>query len=156
MNPNMIYQLLGGAQTLDRPLRSYGDLIHLSERGIPKSGVNRLVRTICGAEDVATNIEDSVRLRPLDEVVVRNLIVPDATYRRNELFRQATAERVIRYADLFSKAKAVIGIEESAREFLASPHLELGDRSPLQAARNAIGARAVEDILERAAHGFPV
>ena len=44
---------------------------------------------------------------------------------------------------------------EDARKFLTAPHLELGDRPPIEAAADGSGAGRVEQILQRILHGLP-
>jgi uncharacterized protein (DUF2384 family) len=43
----------------------------------------------------------------------------------------------------------------AAREFLTTPHPELGDRPPIEVAVDEFGARHVEEILHGILHGLP-
>ncbi|MGH9567401.1 MAG: antitoxin Xre/MbcA/ParS toxin-binding domain-containing protein [Candidatus Angelobacter sp.] len=42
-----------------------------------------------------------------------------------------------------------------AQEWLTKPHSELGRRTPLESAMTELGARQVEDLVERLFYGIP-
>ena len=44
---------------------------------------------------------------------------------------------------------------EQARLWMNQPHPELGGRTPVAAAATELGARAVEDLLDRLFYGLP-
>ncbi|MEX0299924.1 MAG: antitoxin Xre/MbcA/ParS toxin-binding domain-containing protein [Kordiimonas sp.] len=139
-----IYNLLGGRETLpNNPVRSYRDLLGLVRTGIPKVAVTYFATSIA-AKTALTNAQ------------VRNFIVAEPTFRRNDLFKNATAEKLLRLANLRARAEEIIGTEDGANEFLFRPHPELEDESPFECAQTEMGARAAEEILERAAYGLPV
>jgi putative toxin-antitoxin system antitoxin component (TIGR02293 family) len=45
---------------------------------------------------------------------------------------------------------------EQAREWMSKPHRELNDQTPLEVARTELGARRVEDLLDKLFFGLPV
>ena len=65
------------------------------------------------------------------------------------------SERVFRLASLFDQARDVLGSEERARRWLTSPQYALGGAVPLEYADTEPGARQVEHVLGRLAHGLP-
>lgn len=59
-------------------------------------------------------------------------------------------------ARILNLVRSVWQSDEDAARFLNTPHPELGDVKPIERATSAAGARAVEEIIERAKNGFPV
>lgn len=147
MSPAAIYNILGGADIIPEPVRTFADLIRLQEIGIPKASVNCFIIKILS--DVGQPSKQQISH-------IRRNLISDATFRRGDVFKKATAARIILAANLFAKAKAVIGTEEGAGEFMKRPHPELGGVSPIELARYEVGVKAADGILERAAHGVPV
>jgi putative toxin-antitoxin system antitoxin component (TIGR02293 family) len=71
---------------------------------------------------------------------------PDAAHRR----------KTERLARLFVMAESIWGDEGEARRFMNTPHAELDGRTPVQLATPELGARHVEEVIERGRHGLPV
>jgi putative toxin-antitoxin system antitoxin component (TIGR02293 family) len=46
--------------------------------------------------------------------------------------------------------------DERAQRFLWTPHPELGGRRPIEVALTELGAREVEEVVQRGLHGLPV
>ena len=68
--------------------------------------------------------------------------------------RPDESERLLRISGVFEKASELFeGDAEHARRWLTSPNKELDNISPLDFARTEIGAREVEDLIGRLAHG---
>jgi putative toxin-antitoxin system antitoxin component (TIGR02293 family) len=65
------------------------------------------------------------------------------------------SEKVARIARVAALAEAAFGSQQDALEFLHTARPELGGDRPLDAARTELGARQVEEILRRMAHGLP-
>jgi hypothetical protein len=59
-----------------------------------------------------------------------------------------------RIARLSAHANRALGTEAEAREFMATPHPELGGLSPRGAAKTDRGVRRVEDILHALEYGL--
>jgi putative toxin-antitoxin system antitoxin component (TIGR02293 family) len=66
------------------------------------------------------------------------------------------SERVERLARVYATALDVWGDEEDARRFLFAPHALLNEQKPIDMAFNELGARQVEQILEKLRYGLPV
>jgi putative toxin-antitoxin system antitoxin component (TIGR02293 family) len=45
--------------------------------------------------------------------------------------------------------------QDDAREWLTKPHPELGNRTPFEAGMTELGARRVEELLDRLYYGIP-
>ena len=63
-------------------------------------------------------------------------------------------DRLYRAAHIFSLATTVFGNEDTAREWLRSPNIGLGNQVPLDLLAIEAGAREVEDLLGRIEHGI--
>ena len=76
------------------------------------------------------------------------------TRRRSEgQLSPAESDRFYRLVDLYAQAADVLESVEAADEWMASPALALGNRRPLEYARNEAGAKRVEALLTRIEYG---
>lgn len=82
-------------------------------------------------------------------------IVPEATFKRRTRLSAAESERTERLARVIAAAEFAWNDEADAREWLTKPHPELGNRTPLEASTSELGARRVEDLLDRLIYGIP-
>lgn len=67
----------------------------------------------------------------------------------------AESERTERLARVIAATEYAWNDKEDAREWLTKPHLELSNRTPLESAMSELGARRVEDLLDRLFYGIP-
>jgi len=130
------YVVLLGLHTYDLP-----DLLRSVQRGFAFGVLERLHR------NVAIDIDD---LSDLVQISQRTL-----TRRRKEgRFLPEESDRLVRASRLLAKAIELFqGDAGSAREWLSSPQLALGGGVPLNVAKTELGAREVENVLGRLAHG---
>lgn len=63
------------------------------------------------------------------------------------------SERLLRIGLLFDRAVEVLGTREAAQQWFVTPLQALGGATPLDYADTEPGAREVEDLLGRIAHG---
>lgn len=66
---------------------------------------------------------------------------------------RAESDRLVRYARLFNRAADTLGGDAPAQRWLSSPAVAFGGELPLDFADTEIGAREVEALLGRVAHG---
>lgn len=124
---------------------SYGttrDLVDRAREGLPVDVVERL-QELLGV--TAADLYDLIRL-PQRTLYRR---------RREGHLQPDESERVLRMARLYEQAEDVLRERERALLWLKTPHRALDGRSPLQYAATELGAREVEDLLGRIAHGVP-
>jgi putative toxin-antitoxin system antitoxin component (TIGR02293 family) len=122
------------------------------------------------ALDLQCGLGEGVKFGALDRVVGRvytdpmarrslmNRIVPQGTLKRRlreGRLSPAESERTARLANVIAYAEYVWRDEDDARQWLTTPHPELGDRLPIEVAVDEFGARHVEDILDAILHGLP-
>lgn len=63
------------------------------------------------------------------------------------------SDHLVRMLDL---VRRVWQSDEGAAHFLNTPHPKLGGVKPIERATGAAGARAVEEVIERAKNGCPL
>jgi putative toxin-antitoxin system antitoxin component (TIGR02293 family) len=92
---------------------------------------------------------------PIDRLTP-NIGLSRATFHRRKAAGRLTADesdKVVRFAQLLGLANKVLENEDDARRWLTSPQYGLGGAVPLNYARTEVGAREVEDLLNRIEYG---
>ncbi|NBC16500.1 MAG: DUF2384 domain-containing protein [Bacteroidetes bacterium] len=120
---------------------SLDDLIRLLKQdGLPMESFDRLQRALgVSSAELAGAIQTAER-------TLRR--------RRNTgRLKPTESERLLRLARLFERAVEVLGSPERARTWMSTALPALGGRSPLDYADTEPGAREVERVLGRIAHG---
>ncbi len=83
-------------------------------------------------------------------------VVPQATWkRRTKRLSVEESERTERLARVLAHAEYVWDDRDQARQWMSEPHRELDNLSPLEAARTELGARRVEEVLDKLFFGLP-
>ena len=141
IRPDRIANVMGGRAILRRRVHSIRDLERTVARGLPKRALRSTV------ERVLTNKADVRR------VMFR--LVPESTFKRRVRLSPAESERTERLARVIAAAEYAWNNQADAREWLAKRHPELGRRSPLETAMTELGARQVEELLDRLVYGIP-
>lgn len=141
IRPGSIAEVMGGAAILGRRVRTVHDLERTIADGLPKRALRYT------AERISTSAGDARR------VIFR--VVPEATFKRRTRLSTTESERTERLARVIAAAEFVWSDRASAREWLARPHPELGKRTPFDVAMTELGARRVEDLLDRLFYGIP-
>jgi putative toxin-antitoxin system antitoxin component (TIGR02293 family) len=141
IRPESIADVMGGTAILGRRIRSIDDLEETVSHGLPKRAL-RLT-----AERVYSSAGEARR------IMFR--IVPEATFKRRTRLSATESERTERLARVIAAAEHAWNDREDAREWLTKPHPELGKRPPLEVAMSELGARRVEDLLDRLVYGIP-
>ena len=121
---------------------SMGELDGAVARGLSKAAVERVVARLARDRKEARSIRDQV--------------VPPATWKRTkERLSAQASERTERLARVLAAAEYAWDDAEQAKVWMAEPHAELEGKTPRQAASTELGARAVEEILDRLVYGLP-
>lgn len=131
---------LGGEKTLGRVLRTDNDLRSAIREGFPQK--------------VVGSVMNSAGLT-LKELSATLDLSPRSLQRRRHQGRLARYEsdRLYRLARIVAIAKHYIGDEAKAARWLKRPNRALGGGAPLDLIDTELGARAVENVLGRIAHG---
>jgi putative toxin-antitoxin system antitoxin component (TIGR02293 family) len=135
-----IVATLGGNRALKRKNVTLEDLQAQLRTGLPYSAL----------EAVASGFE----IGTADLVAV--LHVPPRTLarrKREKRLRADESDRLFRLGRIAALAEDVLGSREKATRWLHQPNRALGGATPLHQLDTDLGARQVEDILLRIAHG---
>ncbi len=139
VEPQVVAEILG----LGASIRTVGELDSAVSAGLPKRALERLSARLYEDERVASAYKFKV--------------VPQATWkRRTTRLSVDESERTERLARVLAHAEYVWDDRDQAREWMSKPHRELDGRSPLEVARTELGARRVENLLNRLFYGLPV
>src|SRR5579862_98935 len=138
IEPTTIAEILG----LSRTVRTVHDLESAVSAGLPKRALERL----------STRLYRDARTAN----AYKYKVVPQATWkRRSSRLSVKESERTERLARVHAAAEYVWDDRSLAREWMNKPHHELGDQTPLEAARTELGARRVEALLDKLYFGLP-
>lgn len=128
------------SEVLPRPVRSDLEWVRAVEEGLP-------------TEAVEAAIERGV----LSWSDVQELVLPRRTFShrkaRSNRLTPEESDRLLRLLRAIAKAKDTFQDEEKARRWLRKPNRALGGAVPFEMLKTASGARLVEQVLGRIAHG---
>jgi putative toxin-antitoxin system antitoxin component (TIGR02293 family) len=116
------------------------DLVRLVRRGLPVGAVQFVL--------------DSGRLSPAE---LDRIVLPRKTLTNRRKLGTLTPEqsdRLVRVARVLAAAEETFGGREKAGSWLRRPTIALGGECPLQVLDTDEGAREVETLLGRIAHGI--
>jgi putative toxin-antitoxin system antitoxin component (TIGR02293 family) len=137
--PEAVAEILGLGPTV----RTVGELEAAVSAGLPKRSLERLSARLHDDRKTASAYKFKV--------------VPQATWkRRTKRLSVDESERTERLARVLAHAEYVWDDRDQARAWMSKPHRELGNSSPLEVARTELGARRVEDVLDKLFYGLPV
>jgi putative toxin-antitoxin system antitoxin component (TIGR02293 family) len=137
--PESIAEILGIAGSV----RTVRQLESAISAGLPKRSLERLSSRLHVDRKAASAYKFKV--------------VPQATWKRRvKRLSVEESERTERLARVLAHAEYVWDDREQAREWLSKPHRELHNSTPLETAATELGARRVEDLLDKLFYGLPV
>jgi putative toxin-antitoxin system antitoxin component (TIGR02293 family) len=132
--------ILGGNKNLKKSLKGDFDLIDLSRAGIKKSTLKSL------AEYLGINMET---MSELLHSSYRNIQRKD----EDQLLDTLKTEKVLELAAFAQRGMEVIGDKESFAEWLHSPLISLGNKTPLNFLDTSFGIQMVTKLLGRLEQG---
>lgn len=134
-----VAKILGGKKTIGRDIESDLSMHEAILRGLPFS--------------VLTHILDQ-------GVVTKNelfhYVISRRTYERrlrDKRLKAEESERVARLSRMVAQARDVFADDRKSHDWLRRPNRSLNGRIPLDLSTTDTGARLVETVLSRAAHG---
>ena len=137
--PESIAEILG----LGASVRTIGELESAVSAGLPKRALERLSSRLFDDRRTASAYKFKV--------------VPPATWkRRGKRLSVDESEKTERLARVLAAAEHVWDDRDQAREWMSKPHRELQGQTPLDVSRTELGARRVEDLLDKLFFGLPV
>jgi putative toxin-antitoxin system antitoxin component (TIGR02293 family) len=139
IEPESIAEILG----LGASVRTVDELESAVSAGLPKRALERLSARL---------YED-----PRTASAYKFKIVPQATWkRRSKRLSTRESEKTERLARVLAAAEYVWDDRDQARAWMNKPHGELNGQTPLETARSELGARRVEELLDKLFFGLPV
>jgi len=105
----------------------------------------------------AKRVQDLVDRGVLGEKTVYR-VIPERTFKRRlanrEVLKVPEGDAIARFLRVTDAANKAFGGEDFARKWLNLPNPALNGRIPIELAETDAGAREVEDVLGRFAHGI--
>jgi putative toxin-antitoxin system antitoxin component (TIGR02293 family) len=136
--PESIAEILG----LGRSVRTVHELESAVSAGLPKRALEQLSARLYEDRRAAN--------------AYKYQVVPQATWkRRSKRLSVGESEKTERLARVLAAAEYVWDDRAQAREWMNKPHRELDSQTPLETARTELGARRVEDLLDKLFFGLP-
>jgi putative toxin-antitoxin system antitoxin component (TIGR02293 family) len=136
-----IVKALGGKSILKANVSSAAQLAETIRTGLPYAALEALISKLhlprSGAA-AALNLPERTLARRRKE----KKLSPDES------------DRVLRLAMVFSHASNILDGDDNAAAWFSEPNRSLGGNTPLSLIDTATGAREVEDVLSRMAHGI--
>ncbi len=139
MDKDRVLKSLSGCRTLPKEINSDVEMLDLLNQGLPVDALRAIsVRGI------------------IDENELKGFIATRTLARRKKEKRLTPEESdlIARIARMHDFAVEVFGDEQKARKWLRTPNRALKGLFPLDLLRTDYGARIVETILGRIAHGI--
>ena len=136
-----VVRLLGGSRGIGRQVRTWADLDAAVQDGLPRAALENLM---------------SVAAPEHERTKLRNRVVPRASFQRSNRLSTAHSATTERLARVTALVQSIWEDHGKAQRFLWSAHPELLGRKPIDAALTEIGAREVEEVLQRGLNGLPV
>jgi len=135
-----IQELLGG-EVITGPLNNERDIVRLIRRGVPTQAVDHFLSVA------------RLSFNAIDPKILNR-----RTFKRRQLsaepLDQAESDRLLRMVGVVATAEETFGDSEKAHIWLNRENRTLDGETPLGMADTDQGARAVEALLGRIAHGI--
>ena len=139
-----VVQILGGEKMLHHKVRSPLDVHRLVVDGLPGASLMHLV-THVGL------LSDEAMLKKAIGISVRTL-----QRRKGAPPRSLNSEqggKAWKFAELLNKATEILGSQQDAEQWLATPAIALEQQAPIDLLSTPTGVELVEDLLERMEYG---
>lgn len=139
------YALLGGTETIQKPVRNSLEAHDLLMVGLPTSALLYLtdkVSFLANAGILDKTIGISVR------TLQRRKKEPKAN-----ILSVEQSNRTWKFAEVLGRAIEVFGSKEDAERWMNTPAIGLDQRKPIDLLATAVGLEAIEDYLTRIEYG---
>ncbi len=127
------------------------------KRGSQSRAPDELITVIAEGFATAELVKLQTTLRLTLVEATRLVGISKATFLRRQAEGKKldpdTSDKIVRFARLLHTAISVLGSESNAVAWLTHPQYGLSEEVPIHYAQTEVGAREVEDLLMRIAHG---
>jgi putative toxin-antitoxin system antitoxin component (TIGR02293 family) len=134
-------EVLGGEKVLGRKIRNDMDLIELSRKGVSKSALSHLAKSL-GLSTAAM-----AQMLPITERTIQR-------YRAKTLFKPSVSEHILELAGLVARGTEVFGERDLFLKWMQRPTRALGNRTPRELLDSTFGVGMVMNELGRIEHGI--
>jgi len=135
-----IVDALGGTKALQSKVDTFEQLRESILRGLPFQAFEAVTANFGLPKPVVSHV-----LRVPERTLMRR--------KRRARFPADESDRLVRVARIAALAEDVLGRRDKAGRWLQKPNRALGGATPLERLDTELGARQVEHILGRIAHG---
>ena len=139
IEPQKIIAIMG----MTNNVNSLHELNELVNQGLPK---DCLIQTI---KHLSSDNKQQKQLQA-------RVISPATFRRRKDVLTTQESELVEHLARVYATAFEVFGDQDDARQYLFTPNPLLNNKSPIDVCFTGLGARLVEETLEKIRYGLPV
>lgn len=136
-------EIIGGQRVLKHAIRDRADVHDLIVHGMPYGAIEHLLSTFRHLEPQTVGDAVGVSLRTLQ----RRRNQPTKPLRREQ------SDRTWQFTELLVKAAAILGSQEEAERWFNAPAMALDRRRPIDLVGSSVGARMVEQLLDRIEYG---
>lgn len=140
ISPGKTAEMVGGRVVVGSDINDGLDLVRVVRRGLPVGAVQHLLDS------------GSLTMAEMDKVVLPRKTL--ANRRKVGTLTAEQSDRLLRVARVLAAAEETFGNREKAKTWLRRPTRVLDDETPLAFLDTDEGARAVETLLGRIAHGI--
>ncbi len=139
------YALLGGKDTIRRPVRNSLEAHDILMKGLPSSALLHLAKevAILATEttlDKAIGISKRTLQRRRKDV-------------RDTILNVEQSNRVWKFAEILGRASEIFGSKAAAEAWMSQPAIGLDQRRPIDLLATTAGVEALEDYLTRIEYG---
>ena len=138
--PEDLIKLVGGQDTVSTPIEQPQDLVRLIRQGLPIEAVDYLLK------------QQWISATELDRIILSRKTLSHR--RRLGHLTADQSDRLLRLVRILALAKETFGHRDKAMQWLRRSNRVLGEEAPLELLDTDIGARQVETLLGRIAHGI--
>ena len=124
-------------------VESLYELNEIIIQGLPKKCLERTVSHLSSNTKVKKDLQD-------------RLVSPSTYKRRKKLLKTHESERVERLARIYASALELWGNQEDVQDFLFSTNPILNNMKPIDLTFTGLGARIVEQLMDKIRYGLPV
>jgi putative toxin-antitoxin system antitoxin component (TIGR02293 family) len=141
MEAATITEVLGGVEVIHTKIQSRMDLIELSNEGITKDALLRLVNYL------NLSISQMAKLIAITERTIQR-------YTLKKPFNRVVSEQILQIAEVAARGTNVFEDKEKFLSWIHQPSKALGDKTPMSLLSSRFGTEMVLDELGRIEHGI--
>jgi putative toxin-antitoxin system antitoxin component (TIGR02293 family) len=135
----IIFDLLGGSQTLGSVIKSDLDAHELLHRGLPRAALSNLIDNLDVIEVSEASAALGMSLRTLQRHKNTPVVHLDVQQ----------SGRTWKFAEILAKATRVLGSQDEAEQWLRRPAIGLEQKRPIELLTTPAGVKLVEEYLGR-------